>query len=51
MTINGEHIRIARQLLGWSQIALAVRASVGIDQLKNFESEVAAPRHDCSAQT
>jgi transcriptional regulator with XRE-family HTH domain len=44
LTLTGEHIRTARQLLGWSQIALAVRAGVGINQLKNFESGVTAPR-------
>ena len=43
MTLTGEHIRTARQLLGWSQIALAVRAGVGINQLKNFESGKRAP--------
>ena len=42
--IGGEQIRTARQLLGWSQVALAVRAGVGINQLKNFESGVTAPR-------
>jgi transcriptional regulator with XRE-family HTH domain len=44
MTLTGEHIRTARQLLGWSQLALALRAGVGINQLRNFESEVTAPR-------
>lgn len=44
MTLTGEHIRAARQLLGWSQVALAVRAGVGINQLKNFESGATAPR-------
>ena len=45
ITLTGEHIRAARQLLGWSQVALAVRAGVGINQLKNFERGVTEPRH------
>jgi len=51
MTLTGEHIRTARQLLGWSQLALALRAGVGINQLRNFESEVTAPaqRHNRSS--
>ena len=35
--VTGKHIRRARRLLGWSQVALAVRAGVGINQLRNFE--------------
>jgi transcriptional regulator with XRE-family HTH domain len=44
LTLIGEHIRTARQLLGWSQLVLALRAGVGINQLRNFEIGVTAPR-------
>ena len=44
MTITGKHIRRARRLLGLSQVALAVRAGVGINQLRNFESGLTMPR-------
>jgi hypothetical protein len=43
MTFTAEHIKTARWLLAWSQVALAVRA-VGINQLRNLESGLTAPR-------
>jgi DNA-binding transcriptional regulator YiaG len=44
MTFTAEHIKTARRLLGWSQVALAVRAGVGINQLRNFESGLTVPQ-------
>ena len=44
VTLTGEHNRTARQLLGWSQVALAIRAGVCINQLQNFENGMTAPR-------
>jgi transcriptional regulator with XRE-family HTH domain len=45
MTITCEHIKTARRLFGWSQVALAVRSGVGVNQLKNFESGMTVPRN------
>jgi hypothetical protein len=43
MTVTAKHIRRARRLLGWSQVALAVRSGVGaLTSQKN--SRVGWPR-------
>jgi DNA-binding XRE family transcriptional regulator len=41
--ITGEHIRTARKLLGWSQMALALEARVDQSTVAKFESGESRP--------
>ena len=43
--LTGSHVRVARGLLGWSQVELAKRARVTIEALRDIEADrsVAGP--------
>ena len=42
--ISSDHVKMARKLLGWSQIELARRAGIGPETLAHFEAGVGRPK-------
>jgi transcriptional regulator with XRE-family HTH domain len=49
MTLTAEQIKEARRLLGWSQIRLAVRASISYSTLVRYETGHRTMGHETSA--
>jgi DNA-binding transcriptional regulator YiaG len=44
MTISGEQIKAARDLLGWSRIKLAIESDVGSGVITSFETGPRVPQ-------